>query len=131
MLSNLAEIVEQEGRFHEAEELELQVLERQRAAGPDRHDTAVALRALAGCVLAEGETDRALGYLREAVQRGLRPRELRALGSEPELQKLAGDPRFTALLSEARARADRTRGGAGPRRRAAVSARPRAAGAST
>ena len=106
MQANLAEILEREGRFREAEELELQVLERRRAAGPDRHGTAVALRELAGCVLAQGQVERSLGYLREAVQHGLRPRELRELAGERELQKLAGDPRFTALLSEARARAD-------------------------
>jgi hypothetical protein len=60
------------------------------------------------CVTAvSGRTDDALRWLTNAVHKGLPQTVALAIDQDNELASLHGDPRFVALVAEAKARASR------------------------
>jgi hypothetical protein len=50
----------------------------------------------------QGKMGEAISLLRQAVDHGLMPREALAMGDDPELKALHGDPRFDALVAHAK-----------------------------
>jgi eukaryotic-like serine/threonine-protein kinase len=105
-ISQLATLLLDEGRYSEAEKLEREAVDfRRRNLGPDNPDTAISIYNL-GCLAArQGRKDEALSLAGEAVDHGLRSDALLAIGSDPDLESLYGDPRFTALVAHAKERA--------------------------
>jgi serine/threonine protein kinase len=105
-MSNLANVLSQEGRYAEAERLLRETRDIQlRVLGPDDPDTASSTYNI-GCLLArQGSRDAALLLLQEAVDHGLSPRADLAIESDSDLQSLHGDPRFAALVADAKERA--------------------------
>jgi len=52
----------------------------------------------------QGDRKKALGYLRQAIDSGLNPGELRRMGEDDDLKSLRGDPEFEAIVREAKSR---------------------------
>ncbi|HZD05769.1 MAG TPA: tetratricopeptide repeat protein, partial [Longimicrobiales bacterium] len=67
---------------------------------PETGDDADMMVSLAQTLEEVGERDRALGWIRQALARGY---SLRIIESEPQLAGLRSDPRFPAVVEEARA----------------------------
>ncbi|MGI9071762.1 MAG: tetratricopeptide repeat protein [Bryobacteraceae bacterium] len=105
-ISKLASILILRQHYDEAEKLSLQTLEIQRRVlGPDHPDTADTIYNLACIAAQRGRPDEAFSFLRNAVDHGLKPNDALGMESDPSLKPLRRDPRFSALLSYARARA--------------------------
>jgi pentatricopeptide repeat protein len=104
-MGNLADVLANEGRYAEAEKLQRKTLDiLRRVLGPEHPETASCTYNVA-CVLARaGNRDEALSLLREAVDHGLRPGVDLAIGNDPDLKSLHGDPRFEALVAHAKER---------------------------
>jgi serine/threonine protein kinase/tetratricopeptide (TPR) repeat protein len=102
-MSNLAHILSSEGRYEEAEKLQLETLEMQRrVVGPDNPETAASIYNL-GCIAARrGQREKALPLLRESLDHGLSPAIAVGIEKDPDLKSLHGDPRFSALVADAR-----------------------------
>ena len=103
-VQNLATAYLGEGRFEDAEKVLLEALAtEQRVRGPSspiaRHT-----RYNLVCVAARaGKRDRALAYLRDAVENGgVPPRMLDHMRTDPDLNTLRGDPEFEELASRLR-----------------------------
>jgi tetratricopeptide (TPR) repeat protein len=105
-MSNLANIITQEGRYAEAEKLQRETLDIQRRVlEPENPATAVSIYTVA-CILAhKDDLDKALSLLREAVDHGLSPAMDLAIEKDRDLKSLQGDPRFAALVAHAKERA--------------------------
>jgi serine/threonine protein kinase len=102
-MNNLADVLTRMGKYSEAENLLRDTREIQRRVlGPDHPDTAVATYNLGCIALRRGRRAEALSFLYEAVDHGLGPREDQGIESDPDLQLLHGDPRFTALVAYAK-----------------------------
>ena len=102
-MNNLADVLTRMGKYTEAENLLRDTREIQRRVlGPDHPDTAVATYNLGCIALRRGRRAEALSFLYEAVDHGLGPREDQGIESDPDLQLLHGDPRFTALVAYAK-----------------------------
>jgi eukaryotic-like serine/threonine-protein kinase len=102
-LENLANAYTGEHRFDEAEKLLRDVLAVERRARGSRtllaHET---LYNLACNASAAGQRERALGYLREAVDNGMPLAIAQHMGQDPDLKPLRGDPEFEALAARAK-----------------------------
>jgi tetratricopeptide (TPR) repeat protein len=75
-----------------------------RAFAPDQGETAATKYDLASVLLRKGETDRALGLLREALDGDLAPRIAQGLPTDPLFASLRGDARFKRLMELLQAR---------------------------
>jgi serine/threonine protein kinase len=105
-MNNLADVLTRMGKYTEAEHQLRETREIQRRVlGPDYPDTAVATYNLGCIALRRGSRAEALSFLYEAVDHGLGPREDQGIETDPDLQSLHGDPRFTALVAHAKDRA--------------------------
>ena len=105
-MTYLANVLEQEGHYAEAEKLEAETrLIQQRVLGPDHPATAVSTFNLACLEALQGHRERALSFLREAIDHGLRPMQALAAIEADELKSLRGDPRYEALVAEVKKRA--------------------------
>ena len=103
---NLGGPLEQEGRYVEAEKLNREVLEIQRRMlGPEHPNTATTLYNLSCLAARQGHKDQALSLLRESVDHGLPPWGDLAVDKDPDLKSLHDDPRFAAILADAKDRA--------------------------
>jgi tetratricopeptide (TPR) repeat protein len=103
---NLANILLKEGRLAESEKLQRETLEiRRRVLGPEHPDTVESLYDLAVLGARKGERDAALNLLREAIGHGLSAMDIQDIEKDPDLERLRGDPRFEALVSQAKQRA--------------------------
>jgi tetratricopeptide repeat protein len=101
LVSNLLD----EGRFAEAEKLQLDVLDiRRRALGPDGPATASDTYNLACIAARAGNRDEAFTNLREAIYHGLSPAGDLAIEKDTDLNSIHGDPRFAAIVAEAKQR---------------------------
>jgi hypothetical protein len=105
-MNSLAIVLDEEGRYAEAEKLDRETLDiRRRVLGPEHPDTATSTYNLA-CILArEGNRGEALSLLREAVDHGLPPAIDLVIEKDSDFQSLHGDSRFAALVSHAKERA--------------------------
>jgi eukaryotic-like serine/threonine-protein kinase len=95
-----------EGRFAEAERLLREELDiKRRVLGPDNPSTAATVYNL-GCVAARrGNRTEALSFLRQAIDHGLSPTGELGMEKDDDLKSLHGDPRFDALVADAKERA--------------------------
>ena len=76
-----------------------------RVLGPDHPNTAASVYNLAIVKVHERDPAEALRLLHEALAHGLSPGECLALEKDPDLSALHGDPRFDAVVADARNRA--------------------------
>ncbi|MGB6682705.1 MAG: serine/threonine-protein kinase [Candidatus Acidiferrum sp.] len=105
-IMNLGAPLEHEGRYAEAEKLNREVLEIQRRVlGPEHPDTAVTIYDLSCLAARQGHKDQALSLLRESVDHGLPPRGDLGVDTDPDLKSLHDDPRFAAIVADAKDRA--------------------------
>jgi eukaryotic-like serine/threonine-protein kinase len=105
-MDDLASVLKDEGHYAEAETLDRETNEIQRRVlGPESPGTATSTYNL-GCIAAkEGQHDKAFSLLRESVDHGLPPSIDLDIAKDTDLKSLHGDPRFTALLAQAKERA--------------------------
>jgi tetratricopeptide (TPR) repeat protein len=104
--SLLAVSLLQQGHDAEAEKMLRDTLDIQRRVfGPEHPNTAASVYNLAMVKVRERDNDEALRLLHEAVAHGLSPSDCLNLEKDPDLQPLHGDPRFDAVVADARKRA--------------------------
>jgi non-specific serine/threonine protein kinase/serine/threonine-protein kinase len=102
-MMNLADNLTKMGEYAEAETLLRQTLEIQRhVLGPEHPYTAVTTYNLASLAAHRGQRDEALSLLREAVDHGLPVGIRRGMDKDPDLASLHGDPRFDAIVADAK-----------------------------
>jgi serine/threonine protein kinase len=95
-----AKILKDEGKLEEAAAQLLQTREiARRVLGPENPRTASFTYTLAGIAALQGKRGEAISLLQEALDHGLDPPTAKALGKEPDLKSLHGDPRFDALVA--------------------------------
>ena len=101
---NIADQLHSEGRNAEAASLFRETAELQsRVLGPTHADTLDSFYMLACMLAEEHKPDEALAVLRDAVEHGLLPsHEDMNMETDKELNSLRGDPRFAAIMAEAR-----------------------------
>jgi hypothetical protein len=97
--ADLGELDESEKLLHQLLDIEHRVLR------PNQPEIAVTVYQLATVAAKRGRTDEAMSLLREAVEIGLLPRFAFAMGEDPDLNVLHGDPRFATLVAHAKERA--------------------------
>jgi hypothetical protein len=95
-----------EGRYAEAEKLNREVLEIQRRVlGPEHPSTAVTVYDLSCLAARQGHKDQALSLLRESVDHGFPAWSDLGVDKDPDLKSLHDDPRFAAIVADAKDRA--------------------------
>jgi eukaryotic-like serine/threonine-protein kinase len=105
-LSNLGNTLMEEGRYVEAEKIFRETLDIQkRVLGPEHPDTANPTYNLACIAAHRGRRDEAFLLLRQAVDHGLAPYADLGIDKDPDLKSLHGDPRFSAIVGDAKQRA--------------------------
>jgi eukaryotic-like serine/threonine-protein kinase len=88
-------------KYAEAEKLQEETREIQvRVLGPDHPDTAGSTYNLACLAMRQGDHEKALALLRNAVDHGLPFAAGLGMKDDPDLQALHGDARFEALIAE-------------------------------
>jgi tetratricopeptide (TPR) repeat protein len=98
-LSTLAVDLSHEGRFGEAEKLFREALQMAEKSNQPVVVSNAWYNFACGAAVA-GRHDKALGYLREAIEHGLNNPD--AIAADPDLKSLHGDPGFDTLVAEAR-----------------------------
>jgi hypothetical protein len=89
------------GNFGEAEKLQEESREIEvRVLGPDHPETAGSTYNLACLAVRQGDREKALRLLRDAINHGLPAAAAQGMKDDPDLEALHGDPRFDALLAE-------------------------------
>jgi len=102
----LAQTLEKEGRYDEAEKLARETLAAQhRVLGPEHPDAANTAYDLAIALAHRARIDEAITVLHEAINHGLDSATDLAMASDPDLKPLRKDQRFEALVSSAQQRA--------------------------
>jgi non-specific serine/threonine protein kinase/serine/threonine-protein kinase len=103
---NYADIRASMGDDEESEKLLRRVLDvERRILGPHQPETAMTVYDLAGLAAKHGRIDEAISLLREAIEIGLLPRVSSGMEEDSDLKPLRGDPRFAALVAQAKERA--------------------------
>jgi len=103
LLYNLSTILDKQGHRPESEKTLREAIEGARHAfGPNDPNTPMFIYSLGGLLAREGRREEALAALREALDHGLAASQAAGLESDPELKSLHGDPRFAALVADAR-----------------------------
>lgn len=101
--NSLAITLSQQKRYPEAEELYRGTRAiQQRVLGPEHSNTATSTYNLACLAALQGQRDRALGMLTDALEHGLAPHVGLGMENDDDLKSLRDDPRFTALVSRAK-----------------------------
>jgi len=91
------------GRFDEAEKLLRQTLDIQtRLYGPDNPRTADTVYNIASVAAKRGNFDKAFSLLKHTLEHGLAPADALMIESDPDLKALHNDPRFPALVADAK-----------------------------
>jgi len=102
-MNNLAADLTSEGHYAEAEKLFRETLDiDRRVLGPGHPNTAIAAYDLGSIMAHEGRREEALTLLRDAVEHGLPASAALGMDQDTDLKSLHGDPRFEALVAEAR-----------------------------
>lgn len=105
VMSNLADILLEEGRYTEAEKLIRETLDiRRRVRGPEIPETAEATYNLGRMAPLQGSHTEALSLLRQALDHGLKPADALDMEKNPRLKSLHGAPGFDALVADAKQR---------------------------
>jgi eukaryotic-like serine/threonine-protein kinase len=105
-IDNLAVNLGMAGRYAEAARLQREELDiDRRVLGPEDPGTAMAEYNLACSEAHEGHKEQALSLLRDAVDHGLPPWGDLAVEKDPDLASLHSDPRFVAVVADAKDRA--------------------------
>jgi non-specific serine/threonine protein kinase/serine/threonine-protein kinase len=100
---SLAAVFRKEHRFAEAEKLVRATLASQeKIYGPKNPNCAKSVYNLAAIASAQGQRDQAFSFLRDALDRGLEADLALHLDTDPELKTLHADPRFAALVTDAK-----------------------------
>lgn len=109
-MGSLANAYMEEGNYAQAAPIFTQLLEIQnRVLGPEQPDTAET-KYLMGCLEArQGDKEKALAFLSDAVDHGLPPFVDLGIATDPDLKSLLSDPRFAALVARAKQRAAASR----------------------
>ena len=95
-----------EGKYAQAEELLTQTLQiRRRVLGPEHPETARAVYYLGSLAAHRGDKDKAIALLNQAVEHGLAVRNELEMEKDRHLAPLHGDPRFAALVAQAKEKA--------------------------
>jgi eukaryotic-like serine/threonine-protein kinase len=104
-MNNLAIVLSREGRYAEAEKLQRESLDvERRVLGPEHPTTAAGAYNLGVIAACRGNRTEALSLLRQALDHGLFPTGALGLERDPGLRSLHGDPRFDALVADAKKR---------------------------
>jgi tetratricopeptide (TPR) repeat protein len=105
-MSRLAVFRAEEGHYAEAEKSQRETLETERRVlGPEDSATANATYNLGMMAALQGDRTEALTLLRQAFDHGLDLDSALDMEKDPDLKSLHGDPRFDALVAEAKQRA--------------------------
>ena len=102
-MSGLGNTLAGAGRFDEAEKLLREALDIQtRVYGPDNPRTADTLYNMACVAAKRGNSDEAFSLLKHTLEHGLAPGTALSIESDPDLKALRSDPRFAALVADAK-----------------------------
>ncbi len=102
-IGTLATVIRKEGRYAEAEKVTRDSLVVERRVFGDSHpNCAWSIYNLAAIAVARHQTDQAFTLFHDALSHGLAPVVSLDLESDPDLNSLHGDPRFDALVKEAK-----------------------------
>jgi eukaryotic-like serine/threonine-protein kinase len=105
LMSNVAATLELEGRLAESEKLLRETMDVEPGAVNPEDSTPSLVRYALGRVLArEGRREEALASLRDAMNHGLDPGTAAGMEKDTALKSLHGDPRFKAIIADARQR---------------------------
>ena len=92
-----------EHRYAEAEKLAEEIIATDRRLnGPNDPSAAMNVYNLACLKAEQGKKEEAFSYLRQSVEHGLAPRAAMDIADDEDLKSLRGDPRFDAIVAEAR-----------------------------
>jgi eukaryotic-like serine/threonine-protein kinase len=102
---NLGNCLVSEGRYDEAEKLFSQTLEiERRVLRPNHPYTTATYLGLAEALAHEGKPDESLSALRDSIAGEVDPDTYHDIETDPDLKSLHGDPRFAAIVADARQR---------------------------
>jgi len=105
-MTTLGNVLEDEGHYAEAEKVLQETLDiRRNVLGPEHPETALSTYNLACLAAHRGQRDKALSMLGEAVDHGLQPSMDLGIEKDTNLKSLHGDPRFDAIVADAKERA--------------------------
>jgi serine/threonine protein kinase len=105
-MGNVVADLKSEGKYTEAEQTERGIFDTaHRVFGPDHPYSNSSAYDLACIVAHRGRRDEAFSLLHEAVDHGLRAKVALGIEKDPDLKSLHGDPRFSALVTDAKQRA--------------------------
>jgi serine/threonine protein kinase/tetratricopeptide (TPR) repeat protein len=108
-INNLAGTLYNEGHHAEGEKMFREVLDiEHRVLGPEHPTTALSAYNLGTLEARQGRRDEAFSLLRQAVDHGLPAYGDLGIEKDPDLKSLQGDPRFAALVADAKDRAAAT-----------------------
>lgn len=104
-MNNLAGVLRDEGRDSEAEKLFRELVEIQtRVLGPDHPQTAISIYNVGVAEARQGHKNEAIMFLIQAVDHGLPAEGDLVIDKDPDLKSLHGDPRFEAVVADAKQR---------------------------
>lgn len=104
-MNNLAGVLGDEGQDPQAEKLFRELVEIQtRVLGPEHPQTAISVYNVGVAEARQGHKNEAISFLRQAVDHGLPAEGDLAIDQDPDLKSLHGDPRFEAVVADAKQR---------------------------
>ena len=105
-VANLSIVLAHEGKYEEADKLCRETLEtRRRGLGPEHPDTNESIYYLARIDALRVRRDEAISLLGESVNHRESPQDSLEILRDPDLKSSHGDPRFDALMAQAKERA--------------------------
>ena len=106
-MNNLAGVLGDEGRNAEAEKMFRELVEIQtRVLGADHPQTAESVYNVGVAEALQEHRNEALSFLRQALDHGPPAEGDLAIDADPDLKFLHGDPRFEAIVTDAKQRLD-------------------------
>ena len=105
-MTTLSDEYKQAGRLEDAEALSRETLEAtRRVMGAEHPQTAATAYDLARVLARRGKQDEALDLIRQALDHGMRSADAGMIPTDPDLDPLRGDSRFTRIAADAQRRA--------------------------
>ena len=106
VMTTLSDEYKQAGRLEDAEALSRETLEAtRRVMGAEHPQTAATAYDLARVLARRGKQDEALDLIRQALDHGMRSADAGMIPTDPDLDPLRGDSRFTRIAADAQRRA--------------------------